>query len=190
MLYWLSCIIGIFGVDSVDIDLDADVDLDVDADGDSNGHIPSPLAAALRFVNAADVPLMAILSLLSVFMWVGSMMANYYLNPELWDWLVMVIFFSSFVVSVILVKIATAPLVPVFRKMKELEKAEPAVGGTAIVISKEVDGKYGQVEQKREKGAPATLTCITSEDSPIPRGTEVAVVSYDKDTGIYNVRTL
>lgn len=188
MLYWLTCIIGIFGIDSIDIDLDADMDADLDADVD--GALPAPLAATLRFVNAADVPLMAILSLLSVFMWVSSMMANYYFNPELWDWLVLVIFFSSFIVSVILVKIATAPLVPVFRKMKELEKAEPAIGGTAIVISKEVDGKYGQVEQKRTAGAPATLTCITSEDSPIPRGTEVAVVSYDKEKGIYNVRTL
>ncbi len=133
---------------------------------------------------------MAVLTLLSIFMWVGSMLANYYWNPHLLDWLVLVIFLSSFVVSVILVKIATAPLVPVFRKMKELEKAEPAIGGTAIVSSKEVDGKYGQATQKRTKGAPAILTCITSEESPIPRGTEVAVVSYDKATGIYTVRTL
>lgn len=184
MIYWLTCIIGVFGVDSIDIDLDTD--LDANADGD----LPSPVASALRFVNAADVPLMAILSLLSVFMWVGSMMANYYFNPEHRDWLILVIFFSSFIVSVILVKIATAPLVPVFRKMKELEKAEPVIGGTAIVISKEVDNKYGQAEQKRTKGAPAILTCVTSEKSPITRGTEVAVVSYDKETGIYNVRTL
>mgnify|MGYP000176847511 CR=1 FL=1 len=74
--------------------------------------------------------------------------------------------------------------------MKELEKAEPAVGGTATVISKEVDAKYGQCEQIRTKGAPATLTCMTTEDSPIPRGTEVAVVSYSKETGVYTVRTL
>ncbi len=186
MVYWLTCIIGVFGIDSIDIDLDSDSDLNANA----NGDIPAPVVSVLRFVNAADVPLMAVLSLLSVFMWVGSMMANYYLNPEHLNWLILVIFFSSFVVSVILVKIATAPLVPVFRKMKELEKAEPAIGGTAIVISKEVDGKYGQAEQKRTKGAPAILTCVTSEESPITRGTEVAVVSYDKETGIYNVRTL
>ncbi|BDS06452.1 hypothetical protein NT6N_14920 [Oceaniferula spumae] len=189
MLYWISCILGIFGVDSLDIDLDPDLDLDADVDGDSS-NVPSPIASALRFVNAADVPLMAILTLLSVFMWVSSMMANYYLNPEHQDWLVLVIFFSSFVVSVILVKIATAPLVPVFRKMKQLEKAEPAVGGTATVVSVEVTGKYGQCEQKRTSGAPATLSCITSEESPIPRGTEVAVVAYDKKRGLYTVRTL
>ncbi|MBK1856372.1 hypothetical protein JO972_15480 [Verrucomicrobiaceae bacterium 5K15] len=189
MLYWISCILGIFGVDSLEIDLDADVDLDADLDGDGS-NVPSPIAAALRFVNAADVPLMAVLSLLAVFMWVVSMMANYYLNPEHQDWLLLVIFFSSFLVSVILVKMATAPLVPIFRKMKELEKAEPAVGGTAIVTSVEVTGKYGQAEQKRSSGAPATLTCITNEESPIPRGTEVAVISYDKSRGIYTVRTL
>lgn len=188
MLYWLSCIVGIFGVDSIDLDLDADVDADLDADTD--GNLPSPIASFLRFVNAADVPLMAVLSFLAVFMWVGTMMTNYYFNPELKDGIMLVIFFSSFIVSVILVKIATAPLVPIFRKMKELEKAEPAIGGTAVVISKEIDGKYGQAEQKRTQGAPATLTCVTSEDKPIPRGTQVAVVSYDKNKGVYHVRTL
>ena len=186
MLYWILSIVGVFGIDSVDLDLDADFDVD----GNADGQLPTPVMSALRFVNAADVPLMAVLTLLSIFMWVGSMLANYYWNPQLLDWLILVIFLSSFVISVILVKLATAPLVPVFRKMKELEKAEPAIGGTAIVISKEVDGKYGQVQQKRTKGAPAILTCITSEESPIPRGTQVAVVSYDKKTGIYNVRAL
>jgi len=188
MCYWILSIVGVFGMDSVDLDLDGD--FDVDADGHADGHLPAPVMSALRFVNAADVPLMAVLTLLSIFMWVGSMLANYYWNPHLLDWLILVIFLSSFVVSVILVKIATAPLVPVFRKMKELEKAEPAIGGTAIVISKEVDGKYGQANQQRTKGAPARLTCITTEEKPIPRGTEVAVVSYDKATGIYTVRTL
>ena len=197
MLYWISCIIGVLGIDSIDLDLDLDADIDIDADldadldADADGSaVPAPLAALLRFVNAADVPLMAVLSFLAIFMWVGSMMANYYLNPDLKDWLIITIFFSSFFVSVILVKIVTAPLVPIFRKMKELEKAEPAVGGTGIVISKEVTSKYGQVEQKRKEGAPATLNCITSEPSPIPRGTQVAIVSYNKETGIYKVRTL
>lgn len=191
MLYWISCILGIFGVDSLDIDLDTGIDVDADADIDADtSHIPSPLAAALRFVNAADVPLMAVLTLLSVFMWVSSMMANYYWNPGNLDWLVLVIFFSSFVVSVVLVKLATAPLVPIFRKMKALEKAEPAVGGTATVTSREVTGKHGQCEQVRSSGAPATLNCITSQDTPIPRGTKVAVVSYDKSSGVYTVRSI
>ena len=184
MLYWILSMVGVFAVDSIDFDMD------IDADGDSAGHLPSPVASALQFVNAADVPLMVILSFLSIFMWAGSMMANYYFNPQLLDWLIIVIFFASFVVSVILVKIITKPLVPIFKKMKELEKAEPAVGGTATVISKEVDGKYGQAEQKRSQGAPAILTCITTEERPIPRGTEVAIISYDKETGIYKIRTL
>ena len=188
MLYWILSIVGIFGIDSFDIDLDADISLD--ANGDAGGHFPSPLASALHFVNAADVPLMAILTLLSIFMWACSVLGNYYFNPDLLGGLIIIIFLSSFILSTILVKIVTKPLVPIFRKMKELEKAEPAVGGTAIVISKSVDAKYGQAEQKRDKGAPAILTCITSEETPIPRGTEVAIVSYDKETGIYKIRTL
>jgi hypothetical protein len=186
MLYWLTCILGVVGMDTLDLDLDPDPDLDVDVDG----NLPSPIAAMLRFVNVADVPLMAVLSLLAIFMWVSSMMANYYFNPEHREWIIFIIFVSSFVLSVILVKIATTPLVPAFRKMKQLEKSEPAVGGTGVVTSKEVDSKFGQVEQNRRSGAPATLNCKTSEPTPIPRGTEVSVVSYEKETGLYIVRTL
>ncbi len=186
MIYWVSCIIGVIGMDFMDVDLDPDPDIDADTDG----NLPSPVASLLRFVNATDVPLMAVLTFLAVFMWVMSMMANYYLNREHRDWLIILIFFSSFLVSIILVKFATTPLVPIFRKMKELEKSEPAVGGTGIVTSKEVDSKFGQVEQSRSSGAPATLNCRTSESAPIPRGTEVTIVSYDKDAGLYLVRTL
>lgn len=163
-----------------------DVELDASADSD----IPTPVASFLRFVNAADVPLMGVLSLLSTFMWVMSMLANYYLNPSHVEWLGFTIFVIAFFASVILVKLVTAPLAPVFRKIKKLEKAEPAIGGTATVVSKEVDAKYGQCEQKRTAGAPAILNCMTTENSPIPRGKEVAVVSYDKDKGVYTVRTL
>ncbi|MDB4653201.1 hypothetical protein OAE39_02900 [Akkermansiaceae bacterium] len=182
MVYWSICILGVFGIDTFDIDLDADLD------GDAEGVVPSPVAAALRFVNATEVPLMAVLTILSVFMWVSSMMGNYYFNPELTDVLILSIFAGSFVVGVILTKMATAPLVPVFRKMKELEKAEPAVGGVGVVLSKQVDQKYGQVELKRKEGAPATLNCRTSDETPIPRGAEVIIISYDKDTGTYLVR--
>lgn len=184
MVYWSICILGVFGIDTFDIDLDADLD------GDAEGVVPSPVAAALRFVNATEVPLMAVLTILSVFMWVSSMMGNYYFNPELSDVLILSIFAGSFVVGVILTKMATAPLVPVFRKMKELEKAEPAVGGVGVVLSKQVDQKYGQVELKRKEGAPATLNCRTSDETPIPRGAEVIIISYDKDTGTYFVRKL
>ena len=186
MLYWITCILGVFGVDSLDLDLDADANID----GDGNGHVSGPFVSVLRFVNATDVPLMAVLTLLSVFMWVITMMGNYYLNPSLNDFVIMAIFGGSFIVGLVLTKLATAPLVPVFKKMKELEKAEPAVGGVGAVVSKSVDQKYGQVELKRKEGAPAILNCRISSDEPLPRGTEVAILSYDKDSGIYLVRKL
>lgn len=183
MIYWIVCILGLFGVDAFDIDLDAEVE------GDS-GHIPTPIAHLLRFVNAADVPLMVVLSFLSLFMWIFSMMANYYFNTGLDNTLILAFFAGSLIAGILLTKAVTAPLVPLFRKMKELEKAEPAIGGTAIVISKEVDSSYGQCEQQRKDGAPAILNCRISSETPLPRGTEVAVISYDKDRGTYLVKAL
>jgi len=113
---------------------------------------------------------MAVLTMQSVYMWVMTMMANYYYNGELKDWLIITFFILAFFVGLVLTKISTLPLVPLFKKMKKLEKAEPAVGGVGVVHSKEVTQKYGQVEQKREGGSPAILTARTTEEEPIPRG--------------------
>ena len=184
MLYWLTCILGLFGMDSLELDLEGNAEAELDA------SVPSPLLAILRFVNAADVPLMAVLTLLSIFMWIFTMMGNYYFNESLNDLVVLIIFGVAFVLGLILTKITTAPLVPIFRKMKELEKAEPAVGASGIVISKQVDEAYGQVEIRRKEGAPAILNCHTSGGDPIPRGSEVAILSYHKESGIYLVRKL
>ncbi|MGJ8677599.1 MAG: hypothetical protein ACSHX0_08785 [Akkermansiaceae bacterium] len=183
-LYWIVCILGVVGVDAFDIDLD----VDTDTGGDSS--FPNPISAMLRFVNAADVPMMVVCSLLAVYLWMLSMLGNYYLNAGQVEWRAIGIFVASFILAVLLVKFTTAPLVPLFKKLEQHEIAEPAVGGTAVVISREVDGKYGQCEQQRVGGAPAILTCKTSEETPIPRGSEVAVVAYDKEKGVYSVRKI
>jgi len=122
MAYWVTVILGVVGVDALDVDLDADFNADgVDGDsGDAHGGVPGPIAAVLRFINAADVPLMAVLTMQSVYMWVMTMMANYYYNGELKDWLIITFFILAFFVGLVLTKISTLPLVPLFKKMKKL----------------------------------------------------------------------
>ena len=63
-LFWIFSLIGLGDADAevkVDGSIDADGDADVDADG--------VFGFLMRLVNAQDVPVMLVLSLLTLFMW-------------------------------------------------------------------------------------------------------------------------
>src|SRR5690606_3618928 len=90
VVYWLTVIAGVVGVDSLDVDIDADADVDVGIDGDldadadagHHGHTGGTMGAFQGFlvlINAHHVPLLIVLSFFIASMWTGSMLGNYYL---------------------------------------------------------------------------------------------------------------
>ena len=181
--YWFLCLIGV-GIDTIDLDFDLDADADT-------GDASSPLGLGLitgfvKFINGNTVPLSTIGSFLILLTWIGALNGNYYFNPEndvVKGWMIVVL---AGIVSIPATKIVTWPLVPFFRKLRDSEKVEPILNQRGIVITKQVDDKFGQVEVIREGGAPATINCITT-DNPISRGSEVLIESYDEFTGLYTV---
>ena len=181
--YWLVSIIGVF-----DFDTEVDIDADVDINGGSGGLFSS----ILSFVNASEVPLMLILTLINVYMWAIAMLTNHVLNPENLSWLALVLFGLNFIISVILTKYTTKPLAPLFVSLQDdIEKALPLVGQTGKVKSRVIDHKYGQVEIRRDKGSPALINCKLSEtDEPMVRGEDVLVVKYEESSQRYIVRSL
>jgi len=72
MIYWVLAVLGTIDIEALDIDfdidLDADVDPDFDLDTDATPGDAGFLVGALKFVNAAEVPLMMVLSFLFLFM--------------------------------------------------------------------------------------------------------------------------
>ncbi len=185
-LYWLVSSIGIFDFDT---DVDVDLDIDAEADVDLNGGIFSSI---LNFVNAADVPLMLVLTLLNVSTWVISMISNEFWNPDHHLGIAAGLFVVNFIISVIITRYMTKPLAPLFHAIKnDVEAAEPLIGQSGKVKSRVLDHHYGQVQVKREKTSPALLNCKLSEtDKPLVRGDEVLVVRYDKESKRYVVRSL
>jgi len=168
-------------------DLDSgDGDLDVDGAHGETGDLSTDI---LRVVNAGAVPLTVVLSVLVLAWWMASLLLNYYLNPEQrWPWNIG-FFIASFVISVVATKVVTQPLVPLMRRLKAAEDAAPVIGESGVVRSIELDSRYGQVEVRRLHGAPAILNSRLAPDSePVPRGTPVAIVSYDAATGVYLAR--
>ncbi|MBK1829903.1 DUF1449 family protein [Verrucomicrobiaceae bacterium R5-34] len=189
IIFWALALIGTFDIDSLDFDIDTDIDgdLDTDVSAGSGGF----LTAILKFVNATDVPIMMVVSFLSLFMWVISIISNYALNPSQ-SWIIATgLFIGNFFLSCLLVKLVTSPFKKFFNAFKKGENDdEPVIGRIGTVKSRVIDGKYGQVEIPRQNGAPAIVNCIMGEGhEPLVRGNEVLVYDRDIDRKMFIARS-
>jgi len=152
--YNLPLTIGLF-------DFDTDIDVEVDTDVDLNGGVFSSI---LNFVNAADVPVMLLLTLLNFSMWAISMISNELWNPGGSMSLASLFIIANFILSIFVVKILSKPLAPLFNAIKnDVEAAEPLIGQSGKVKSRILDHHYGQVEVPRLNTAPALVNCRLRE---------------------------
>lgn len=179
-------LLGIIDMDGLDIDADVDgVDADLDLDGDGAGG--SFLHAALKIVNAADVPLMMVMSLLSLFIWASSIVWHSIFSwSGLW-WGGLLGILVGFIVSCILTRILMVPLKPVFQAFKKGEDdAEPVVGQICEVVSSSMTDKYGRAKVPRRKGSPAVVVCRLAEGEPaLEKNDTVIIYAYSKEEKLY-----
>lgn len=187
-IYWLLAVLGTIDMEALDFDFDIDTDSDLDTDitpGSSGFFV-----TALKFVNATDVPLMMVLSFLSLFMWLIAILSNYYFNPDHSSLFACGLLFVNFFMSVLLVKLITKPFIPFFNAFKKGENDdEPVIGRIGIVKSKLIDSEYGQVEVPRQHGSPAIVNARMGEGhSPLPRGSEVLLYDNDQESHLFIVR--
>ncbi|WP_193212922.1 hypothetical protein [Luteolibacter marinus] len=184
-LYWVLNMLGAVDLDFLDVDFDTD-----GPDGDS-GDSGGMLSSALRIVNAKDVPLMVVLSVLVILLWTCAMLGNLWFNQAQSGTTGGIVALGSLAGAVILTRFVVAPLKPLFRLLKsDDEKHVPVIGRTGIVRTAEVDERSGQVEIENA-GAPLYLNArVAAGSSPLPRDAEVIVIAHDADTGVYTVRSL
>lgn len=188
VVYWLLALVGTIDIDALDIDLDIDSDGDLDADVTPSNL--GCLGSALKFVNATDIPVMMVLSLLTLLMWGISIFSNAALNPSGSILLATGLLVGNFFVSCVIVKFITQPLRPMLRAFKKGENDdEPVIGQIGTVKSRVIDGKYGQVEIPRQNGAPAIVNSRMGDGHPPQtRGSEVLVFDHDSEKKLYIVR--
>jgi len=187
-IYWLLSVLGTVDLDTLDVDMDVSADADMDVDVSSGGNV---VGFALRFVNAQDVPLMIVLSLLALFMWLISIASNFYLNPGQSGFMASGLFLGNFILSALMVKTITQPLRPFLKALKnDQEHQEPLVGMAGVVKSRVLDADFGQVEVARHNGAPALLNCrLATGDEALVRGDEVLVIDHDDSKDRYIVKS-
>lgn len=202
-LYWLLALLGTLDLDFLDVDLDPDVDVSasasVDAGGQGNGHGDVPgqgvvmnvFHGALRAINATDVPVMVVFSILMIMMWLCAMLGNLWFNAGGGDGLGTIIGLSAVAGGLLLTRVLTEPLKPVFRAMRGAGTPNrPVVGRSGKVRSHELDEQSGQVEIE-EKGEVILINARLADGSePLSQGAEVIVYDYNDERGIYYVRHL
>lgn len=189
-LYWIIGLMGLF-----DLDLDGVDSIDLDANGDgeidhSDGFLSGLMGSVLKIVNASDIPLMLVISLIAVLLWgammIGTMIVG--VGSFLAGWPLAL---TALVLSIVLCRFAVLPIKPFFRKMKEEEEHhEPVIGRTGVVRSGELTDQFGQVEVSDKHGPMFLNARLSLGDAPMTRGQEVLVFDFDSSSGIYYVRSL
>lgn len=184
LAYWVMCICGLFGIDMLDGLFGCE--------GDA-GDITPPsgmLQSVLRYLNATDVPLIVVLSLLTLYLWTIAIIGNFFLNPGQSEILAGILIFPNLLVSLILVKITTKPLAPLMRKMKAHTLTHIDLKGrTGKVRTGEINEKFGQVQLDGDSDYLINAH-LPEGHEPVGRDTEVLVIDGPNEQGLYIVRPL
>ncbi len=196
LCYWLLVLIGLLDsdMDGVDINGDGIPDFADHHSDHFHSHQAGFWLSCGRFLHLGTVPLMIVLSVLSLSVWVISVLSNYYFNGEpdtRSSALALAYLVPNLIVSMLITRIVVTPLKKLFAVFQARENSEPRIiGREGIVVSVQIDDRYGQVEVATD-GAPLILHARTGIDQPpIPRGTPVVIYETTADHTFHLVRPL
>ena len=190
VVYWFSVILGIFDVATfdIDIDIDVDVDVDVDVDMDADAAVGGGfLANALHFFNFGQMPFMVIMSFLNLLQWMFAIPVNHYLGHYATVFALGAIL-PILAVSLILTKIFTTPLIPLFAQLDTHEEPVNYMGQIGVVTLTPTREKAGQAEVTHD-GNTLIITIRVPKHIDLPkRGDEVLVIAEAADKTYYMVQ--
>jgi len=190
LLYWISVIIGALDISFLDVDIDADADIDVDADieADLDGAEGafSALDTLLTFMNLRDIPFMIVFSIFSLILWMGALIGNHLVGGQSWLFYLLA-FFPNILGSMLITKVVTTPLRPLFRAFKDTGDARVEVVGQICTIVSPADSqRLGQAEVTLS-GAPLLLNVKTWKETALGKGQRAIVIEKSKDGDYYIV---
>ncbi|WP_345237164.1 hypothetical protein [Hymenobacter saemangeumensis] len=183
LLYWLTVIVGLLDMKTVDLSLDDHGHLHFDSDAAAGEAGTSWLNGALAFFNLGRIPLMIFLSFVILPLWVGSILANYYTgNTSLLLGLGFCL--PLFIASLFVAKFLTLPFVKLFTAMeKEHGGGEVAIGKVCTVLLPATPEHLGQASVRID-GAPLMLN-VRSTKAPVAKGETALVIDYDAHRRCY-----
>ena len=185
VIYWLLVIVGALDMNAFDFDLD------VDAEGHGAGESQIGMAVA-HFFHCDEGPFMAIVSLLTVFLWMGAMLLNHYFN-SVHSWLMAgVLVVPNIVVSVALTKAIVFPVFSLLRRVQVTDEPSSVqmLGQVCRVVTLTADANAGQAEIERH-GAPLRINVRVGEGEPsLSKGDSAVIFSENKENNTYLIKKL
>ncbi len=191
LLYWLSVIIGAIDLGALDFDLDFDADVDVDAEIDAHLSGASNvgwMAGALQFFNFGKLPFMVIMTFLIMSMWAISLLANHYLGDGTWLFALAILIPNLFI-SLVITKLVTTPLVPIFSKLDGSVEAVDYLGQECTVTLSTSTTKVGQAEVISD-GSPLLISVKVAGGGKeqLKKGDKGVVVRQAESGNYYLIR--
>lgn len=203
-LFWIVSALGAIDVDTVDValGLDTDVDVDIDVDietsheldvdaeaADQSGHgASSALQALLRFLGAADAPIMFALTIYVLMLWCSNMVGNHYFNPTDSSAIATIVLGSSLVSAFVLTRLTIQPLKPILKLFSGKETQIPVLGRSGTVRAGSIsESDTGQVEAE---GGLLLIARAATGTGTLSKGDSVVVIEKEDDStrDVYIVR--
>ena len=186
-LYWLVSLIGIVDMDTIEFG-DSGSDTNV-SDLSSTGFFTGLM---LKF-GLYGVPLIIILSLVSLIGWLLSYVYTSFLHQRIDSGILYYLFGTGALVFVLVVSMWLTGIIisPIRKSIAKTPKRNAAnnIGKTAIVRTLSVTDKHGEAELN-DGGAGLILKIRRDSDSveqPLKQGDKVVLVEYLNDSGAYRV---
>ena len=187
ILYWSIVVLGVLDIGLFDIDL-PDIDGDVDMDVDAAGVGPSLSGSALHFFHVGEVPIMVLASLLVLSLWAGSVLGNYYCNPDSLPGRALGLLAANVFLGLAVVKVLGAPLRPFYAMFtRDYNAPKRVMGSLCHITTTEVTLDHMGQAEVRTKGAPILLNVLSQQDHCFAKGDEAVIVGKDKESGIHYI---
>ena len=212
LMYWMLVIVGLVGLDAMDLDLDLDADVGLDADigmdadvGDVGGGISTApgtqvgggssttgnegaLRALFDFFYLGEVPIVIIGTFFVFFFWIFTVVTNHLMNPEMSIFIAAAWLFPNILVSLVLTRYCMIPFAILFRKDGPEDRTRPEmVGVIGNVTTSEVTETFGQMEVKMPGEPEITLNVRTRTGKTLSRRDAARIISFDPDEGTFLV---
>ena len=186
LMYWLMVIIGVFGMDVIDLDLDGD--FDIEGGIDTNVDTGSVLGDFFRFMHMGDVPVMIVVSFFVVSMWIVTIITNHYFNTD-FSWLITgFLIVPNLIVSLVATKIVVMPFATMFQHENDIElDRQDMIGRIGVVKTSEITHLFGQIEVAQD-GPPVVLNARTGPDENLAQGDAAKIISYNAANDTYLVQ--
>ncbi|CAA6805441.1 MAG: Unknown protein [uncultured Thiotrichaceae bacterium] len=177
VLYWLTTVLGVLGVDSLDSDWETDAE-------------PAGIGGWLIKFKLDGIPLTISLSFIILVSWVFSFLAVHFIYPVLpAGWVqIAVDFWLLLLIPIVAAAIVSPflqPLKPLFKKTKEVT-FEDRIGMRVAIRTGYVNETFGEAELA-DGGAGLILKVRASEPNTFKRGDTSILRAYDETTNTYRL---